>query len=51
MSMVTASDDVTGSISDAGGNVMFFTYSGPDAMCWSAVLEIMEREQLIAERR
>ena len=49
MSMVTASDDVTGSISDAGGNVMFFTYSGPDAMCAGAlaVLEIMEREQLV----
>ena len=49
MSMVTASDEVTGSISDAGGNVMFFTYSGPDAMCAGAlaVLEVMEREQLV----
>lgn len=49
MSMLTASDEVTGSISDAGGNVMFFTYSGPDAMCAGAlaVLEIMEREQLV----
>jgi len=53
MSMVTASDEVTGSISDAGGNVMFFTYSGPDAMCAGAlaVLDIMEREQLVDRTR
>ena len=50
MSMVTAADHVVEPIAAAGGNVMFFTYSGPDAMCAGAlaVLDIMEREDLTA---
>lgn len=49
MSMVSASNAVLDTISDAGGSVMFFTYSGPDAMCAGAlaVLDIMERENLV----
>jgi adenosylmethionine-8-amino-7-oxononanoate aminotransferase len=49
MSMVSASNHVLDTISDAGGSVMFFTYSGPDAMCAGAlaVLDIMERENLV----
>jgi adenosylmethionine-8-amino-7-oxononanoate aminotransferase len=49
MSMVSASNEVLDTISDAGGSVMFFTYSGPDAMCAGAlaVLDIMERENLV----
>ncbi len=50
MSMVSASNHVLDTISEAGGSVMFFTYSGPDAMCAGAlaVLDIMEREGLVA---
>ncbi len=49
MSMVSASNEVLDTISDAGGSVMFFTYSGPDAMCAGAlaVLDILERENLV----
>lgn len=49
MSMVSASNHVLDTISEAGGSVMFFTYSGPDAMCAGAlaVLDIMEREGLV----
>ena len=49
MSMVTAADHVLDPISESGRSVMFFTYSGQDAMCAGAlaVLEIMEQEHLV----
>jgi adenosylmethionine-8-amino-7-oxononanoate aminotransferase len=49
MSLVAASNAVVDPITEAGKNVMFFTYSGHDASCAGAlaVLDIIEREGLI----
>jgi adenosylmethionine-8-amino-7-oxononanoate aminotransferase len=49
LSLVTASDRVVDPITAAGKNVMFFTFSGPDASCAGAlaVLRIIEREGLV----
>ncbi len=49
LSLVTASNAVVDPITEAGRNVMFFTYSGHDASCAGAlaVLDIVEREGLV----
>jgi adenosylmethionine-8-amino-7-oxononanoate aminotransferase len=49
MSLVSATNDVVDPITEAGRNVMFFTYSGHDASCAGAlaVLDIIEREGLV----
>lgn len=51
LSMVSASNEVLDPITEAGNNVMFFTFSGHDASLAGAlvVLDILERERL-AER-
>lgn len=53
LSMVSASNHVVDPITEAGRNVMFFTYSGHDASCAGAlaVLDILEREQLTERAR
>ena len=50
ISMVSARDAVVDPVTDAGRNVMFFTYSSHDAACAGAlkVLEILTREDLLA---
>jgi adenosylmethionine-8-amino-7-oxononanoate aminotransferase len=49
LSLVTATNHVVDPITEAGKNVMFFTYSGHDASCAAAlvVLDIVEREGLV----
>ncbi len=49
MSLVSAGNHVVDPITEAGRNVMFFTYSGHDASCAGAlvVLDILDREGLI----
>jgi adenosylmethionine-8-amino-7-oxononanoate aminotransferase len=49
LSLVSASNRVIDPITEAGRNVMFFTYSAHDSSCAGAlaVLGIMEREQLV----
>lgn len=49
ISLVTASDHVVDPITEAGRNIMFFTFSGHDASCAGArvVLDIVEREGLV----
>jgi adenosylmethionine-8-amino-7-oxononanoate aminotransferase len=49
LSLVSASNDVVDPVTEAGGNVMFFTYSAHDSTCAGAlaVLDIIEREQLV----
>ena len=49
ISVVSAADHVVDPVTEAGRNLMFFTYSGHDASCAAAlvVLDIIEREGLI----
>jgi adenosylmethionine-8-amino-7-oxononanoate aminotransferase len=49
LSLVTASDRVVDPVTEAGKNVMFFTFSGQDASCAGAleVLRIIDREGLV----
>lgn len=49
ISVVSAGNHVVDPITEAGQNVMFFTYSGHDASCAGAlvVLDIIEREGLV----
>jgi adenosylmethionine-8-amino-7-oxononanoate aminotransferase len=49
LSLVTATNEVVDPITEAGKNVMFFTYSGHDSSCAAAlvVLDILEREGLV----
>jgi adenosylmethionine-8-amino-7-oxononanoate aminotransferase len=49
MSLVSASNRVVDPITEAGKNVMFFTYSAHDSSCAGAlaVLDIVEREALV----
>ncbi len=49
LSLVSASDHVVDPVTEAGKNVMFFTYSGQDSSCAAAlaVLAIVEREGLV----
>ncbi len=53
LSLVSAANHVVDPITEAGRNVMFFTYSGHDASCAGAlvVLDILEREGLTARAR
>ena len=53
LSLVSAHNRVVDPITEAGRNVMFFTYSGHDASCAGAlvVLDILEREQLVERAR
>jgi adenosylmethionine-8-amino-7-oxononanoate aminotransferase len=50
ISLVSAADHVVDPVTEAGRNLMFFTYSGHDAACAAslAVLGIFERENLVA---
>ena len=49
LSLVSASNDVVDPVTEAGGSVMFFTYSAHDSSCAGAlaVLDIIERERLV----
>ncbi len=53
LSLVSAGNHVIDPITEAGRNVMFFTYSGHDASCAGAlaVLDIIEREGLTERAR
>jgi len=53
LSLVSAGNHVVDPITDAGRNVMFFTYSGHDSSCAGAlvVLDILEREGLTERAR
>lgn len=53
LSLVSAGNHVVDPITEAGRNVMFFTYSGHDASCAGAlvVLDILEREHLVDRAR
>lgn len=53
LSLVSAGNHVVDPITEAGRNVMFFTYSGHDACCAGAlaVLDILEREALTDRAR
>jgi adenosylmethionine-8-amino-7-oxononanoate aminotransferase len=53
LSLVSAGNHVVDPITEAGRNVMFFTYSGHDASCAGAlaVLDVLEGEQLVERAR
>lgn len=53
LSLVSAGNHVIDPITEAGRNVMFFTYSGHDASCAGAlvVLDVLEREGLVERAR